>query len=102
MASSSVKFTRVDNLVKPQGFVQWSRRAKAVIIREDPTLLLFKPQPAQEVENHTEWVSANSKTKPTLILCLGDAALAKTRNFVDGDATENSLWDELERIYTMF
>lgn len=44
---------------------------------------------------------ANPKTKSIIILCLGDSALAKIRELVDGNGTAKELWDELERIYTM-
>lgn len=54
-----------------------------------------------DAENHTEWVSENAESMSTIIICLGDSAIAKTRDLVDGDGTANALWKELERIYTI-
>lgn len=101
MASSSANFSKIDKLVTPQDFVQWRRRVKAVISRDDPTYLLFQDAPEEGTEGYDSWVKANAQGKSTIILCLGDSALAKTRILVDGDANAKELWDELERIYTM-
>lgn len=45
------------------------------------------------------WVSAKTKTKSAIILCLGDSDRAKTHELVDGDGASKQLWNELERIY---
>lgn len=47
------------------------------------------------------WSPPTKKSKPTIILCLVDSAITKTRVLVDGDRTVKKLWDLLQRIYTM-
>lgn len=83
---STLSFTKVEKLIKASEFVQWRRRVRAVIARDDPTLLCFKPMPPETPrEAHRIWVSMNAKGKSTIILCLGDATLAKTRDLVDDE-----------------
>lgn len=101
MASSSFSVTKIDKLKNPQVFVHWRRRFKGLISPEDANLLSLQAETDANAENHSEWVTPNAKRKSTIILHLGDSALANTRLFVDGDETANNLCDDLTRTYTM-
>lgn len=94
MTSPSINFTKIDKVVKPKDVVQWRRRVKAVISREDPSLLSLEAEPDVNAEKHDEWTVEIAKSKSTVVLCLGDSAMAKT-------GSAKGLWNELARIYTM-
>lgn len=63
MASSSLNFTKIENLTKPQEFMQWNRRVKEVIFRDDANILSLQPEPEVDADNHDEWITANAKSK---------------------------------------
>lgn len=84
---SLLSFIKIEKTVKPQHFVQWRRRLIAVISGDDPTLLSILDDLRAKATKHIEWVSANSKSKQTIILSLGDSALAKKGDLVDGNGT---------------
>lgn len=73
----------------------------AVICREDPVFRYLQDQPEEEDGGYAPWVSANAKTKKTIILWLSESALQKTHELADGYRTAKEFWDELECIYTM-
>lgn len=76
MASLSLHFTKIEKLTKPQDFVQWLQRVKVFISRDDATVLSLQPEPDADVENHAEWITTNANPQSTIIICLGDSALA--------------------------
>lgn len=71
-------------LVKPKDFVPWRGRVNAIISRDYPVLSL-QDEPKSDAENQAQWVSADAKAKWTINLYLGDSALPKTGELVDGN-----------------
>lgn len=101
--SSNLSYTKIDHLVRPQDFLQWRRRVRAVLSREDRTLVCLEESPlVASCDSYKTWVSMNAKGKFTIVLCLGDSTVTKTREIVDkDDGTAKMLWEELARIFTV-
>lgn len=99
--SSSLNLTKIEKLMNQKYFKQCRLRIKVVIYRDGPLLLCFQDAPNEVDNGFNEWVTANTKGMSTIILCLGDAVLTKTRELFDGDGTANALWERLVDIYTM-
>lgn len=57
--SSSMKFTKLDKLMNQQDYVQWRRRFRGVIQRDDPGMMALKDAPEEAVDNFDECVTAN-------------------------------------------
>lgn len=101
MVSSSLNITKVDKLKRPQVFVQSKRRVKEVTARDDSLFIAFIDEPNKSNENHLQRISSNTKAKCTIIFCLGDAALAKKSNVVDGDGSAHKLRIQSKKIFNM-
>lgn len=78
---------KVDKLEKPQASVQCRRPVKVITSIEDAGLLNFQAKPGAESVNPAKRVSANAKSKSTIIFCLGDSTLAKTTDIVHSIGT---------------
>ena len=97
--AASVKLPRPE---KPEDFIQWKRRMKAYIRRDDPLLLGLSEKPENfSPDTHSQWLKRSVKAKSNITLSLGDAPMSRTRLTIDDDdASAKDLWDELNIIYT--
>ena len=102
MASDSSMF-KLSKLEKASDYIQWQRRVKAYVQKDDYSLICLTDQPADTANPDAieAWEVKNAKAKSTIILTLGDAVMAKTRAIVDNDdRSAKELWEELRRLYT--
>ena len=92
---------RFPKLSKSDEYIGWSRRVRAILRRNDTELLGLTAEPATNSPTvRKKWFETMSKAKSTIILCLGDSPLSRTRRLVDNDnAAAKELWDELADIY---
>lgn len=86
--------------MNPKDFVQWHRRIRKVISRDEPLFFAFRMAQTRTRMDSTsrfrQMLNGNQQS-----YSLGDAALAKTRELVNGNGTGKELWDKLSEIYTM-
>ena len=81
--AGSVKLPRLE---KPEDFIQWKRRMKAYIRRDDPLLLGLSQKPENfSPTSHANWLKKSVKAKSNITLSLGDAPMSRTRVIVDDD-----------------
>lgn len=93
---------KLPKLEKPADYIQWRRRVKAYLRKDDYLLTCFTKRPqesGQEVSLNWDYKNANAKS--IIILTLGVSVPAKTRLIVDDDdKTSKELWEELRFLYT--
>ena len=95
--------TKLPKLMGADNFVNWKRRIKAYIQRNDIDLQGLSSRP--DTENQREisrWRAAMVKAKSEITLTLSDGPMAQVSSIIDDDnRTAKDLWDALDRSYRM-
>ena len=76
MCSSDAASVKLPRLEKPKHFIQWKRRIKAYIRRDDPLLIGLSEKPENfSPTTHANWPKRSVKAKSNITLILGDPAM---------------------------